>query len=100
MTLTYQHIAVKQNRRAAVELEQQCMDLLSKQAAPFFVIVMLAAAATVLWYITADYRINAAEKQRENEIISAKLAACANGHAVKLGDAWLTCKVKRYEVKK
>lgn len=100
-TIAHQHIIARLNRRAEVERENRMMDEIAHYAAPLFYAVMACAAAAVLWHITADYRINAIEKQRENEIISAKLAACTAGKAVLMeSGVWITCKIKQYEVRK
>lgn len=100
--MNHQHIVTSLNRRAEVASENRIMEEIGRHAAPLFYAVMICAASAILWSITADYRINASEKQRENEIISAKLAACANGETVLLEPGhWLSCnKAKHMVVRK
>ncbi len=96
--LTHQHICDKLNRRAARERDNAHMDEIEHRALPLLYAVMAAALVTVLWIATADYRdvaahhVETAKMRIENQIISAKLAACANNGVVPFNGAMLQCK--------
>jgi hypothetical protein len=108
MSLSHQYIVYKLNRRAEVERENARMDELEKAATPFFYAVFIVVALVTLWVATSEYRdvaqvkIDTLATKQENENMSAKLAACANGEAVLLYPGhWMPCNgVKRMEVKK
>ena len=97
-TLTHQHIATRLNRRAQAERDNHIMDEIEHRAKPLFYAVFAASAVTVLWVATAEYRdvaqhhIATAKMQVENQIISSKLAACANSGVVPFNGALLQCK--------
>ena len=81
-TLAHQHIVNKLNRRAEVERENARMDDIERRATPLFYTVMTAAAAVMLWTLTAGYRdviqhrLDTMADRQQYDRISATLSRC------------------------
>lgn len=95
--LAHTPIARRINRRAEIQE-------MSRLIMPLLYAVAAVVAVSLLWIATEGYRDVAAhrlETQRirmENEIISAKLAACANEGTVQFNGGTLACKFKRIDL--
>lgn len=98
--IAHQHIVHRLNRRAETERQNQHMDEMERHAMPLMYAVFAAALVTVLWISTEDYRDVAAHRLEtwrirvENDIISEKLARCANDGDVPFNGGMLTCKFR------
>lgn len=99
--LTHTHIAHRLNQRAEQTRQNERMEDMHHRALPLWYAVIAAALITVLWIATDDYRDVAAHHWEtwrirvENDIISAKLATCANEGTVPFNGGTLTCKFKK-----
>jgi len=97
MPLAHQHIAHALNRRAEAGRENACMGEIERHATPLFYTVFIAAAITVLWVLTADYRdvlqhkLDTMADRQQYKRISATLSRCANSGTVPFDDAMLRC---------
>lgn len=95
--LAHQHIVHKLNRRDEVERDNARMDEIERHAAPLFYIVMICAAAVVLWTLTAGYRdviqhkLDTMADRQQYERISARMASCANSGTTTFDGAVLQC---------
>lgn len=95
--LTHQQLAHKLNRRAETERENARMDEIERAATPLFYVVMICAAAVMLWTLTAGYRdvlqhrLNTMADRQQYERISATLSRCANGDVVSFDGVVLQC---------
>lgn len=95
--LTHQHLAHTLNQRAKTKRENQHIEEMEQRAMPLMYAVFALAFVTVMWIATDDYRdvaqhrIDTASMQIDNEIMSAKLARCANNGIVPFNGALLSC---------
>lgn len=92
--LAHNHIAQRINRRAE-------MQEMSRLIMPLLYAITIIIAVSLLWIATADYRDVAAHRMEtwrirvENDIISAKMAACANEGLVPFNGGTLVCEFKK-----
>lgn len=96
-TLAHQHIANRLNRRAEIARENQRMVEIERHATPLFYVVMAAAAAVMLWTLTAGYRdviqhrLDTMADRQQYDRISATMAKCANGGVITFDGLLLQC---------
>ena len=99
MSLAYDHIVAKQNKRAAIERDNQHMDEMEREAAPMMIAVAVLIVVVATWFGTSDYR-DAYVANNHNNRLSSIVAECANGGAVLFAPGhWLICdKAKNLEI--
>lgn len=95
--LIHKHLCDKLNHRAKTKRENEHIEEMEQRAAPLMYAVFALAFVTVIWIATEGYRdvakhrIDTASMQIDNEIMSAKLARCANKGIVPFNGSLLQC---------